>query len=541
LPSIPLSDIQARLSGKGELYQTLAMPLGIMYLSSYIKKHNELGYVKMLDYALGLNYVQERNYQEIRDYIRDIAVQAIDSPPDVIAVSLIFSSAVHFFAVCISELKSLWPNAVSIVGGTHVTNAFQIALENPNVNYVLRGEGEIALCEFIKQLSKSRKIQVKGIYAKENLAKLSKFEKTDMLEGLDNNPLPDTEIINTEEYVSAKGRKKSIGHAVNSRISSFITSRGCPFNCTFCSSHTVHGKKLRFRSIQNVVQEIKLMHEKYGVNLFIAEDDLFTAKKDRLLNMLAAFRKLNIPDFELQLPSALHVNSLDKDIIDALIETGLHIAHVAIESGSSYVQKSIINKCVDLKKAKEVVSYFKSKGVIVRCYFILGFPGETKGLMRETVEYAKDLQADWCNFIIATPLVGSEMYDQFVRMGCIQEDFYLHSNTIFSERQFDTPEISADELNDFAYRANLDINFLNNYNKVTGQYEKAISIYQDILESYPFHIIGWYCVMECYRLMGDYAMATKIKEKINDLIKSDSRANEMFVKYKDLIPNVNAQ
>jgi hypothetical protein len=164
---------------------------------------------------------------------------------------------------------------------------------------------------------------------------------------------------------------------------------------------------------------------------------LFTAKKSRFLEMLAAIRNLKIPDFEMQLPSALRVNDLDDDVIDALVETGLRIATLAIESGDDYVQKHIIRKNVDLTKAVHAVRRLKDLGIVVRCYFILGFPGETKEQMRQTVDYARGLGADWCNFIIATPLIGSVMYDQFVEMGCIPEHFFLQANTIFFEREFD--------------------------------------------------------------------------------------------------------
>lgn len=254
--------------------------------------------------------------------------------------------------------------------------------------------------------------------------------------------------------------------------------------------------------------------------------------------MLAAIRNLKIPDFEMQLPSALRVNDLDDDVIDALVETGLRIATLAIESGDDYVQKHIIRKSVNLTKAVHAVRRFKDQGIVVRCYFIFGFPGETKEQMRQTVDYARGLGADWCNFIIATPLIGSVMYDQFVEMGSIPEDFFLQANTIFMERQFDTPEISAAELNEFAYRANLDINFLNNHNKVTGQYEKAIVLYRDVVGTHPFHIIGRYCIMECQRLLGNLDDAAETENTILNLIRVDQRAQKMYEKYGDLMPNL---
>jgi MoaA/NifB/PqqE/SkfB family radical SAM enzyme len=293
---------------------------------------------------------------------------------------------------------------------------------------------------------------------------------------------------------------------------------------------------MRFRSVQNIVEEVKILNQKYGVTLFLPEDDLFTADKKRVMRLLAALRELNIPNVEMQFPDALSVNTLDESIIDEMARTGMKIATFAIESGSDYVQKQIIRKNCNLKKAKRLVEYAHSKGLITRCYFILGFPHETKEQMRETVEYAKSLVADWCVLMIATPLVGSEMYDQFVEMGCIQDNIETWSGTVFDKRHFDTEEITAEELNDFVYRANLERNFLCNPNIVNGNFARAIQLFKDIVWRYPFHIIGWYCLMESYKGLGDFNAALRTEESMRSLIRSDSRAADMYAKYCNLMP-----
>lgn len=511
------------------------MPLGIMYLSSYLQKQNEIGNVEILDYVLNMKNITE--YQKIEDFIREVAKKDVNYVPDILAVSLMFSASQQFFDLCINILKSMWPYATSIVGGVHATNCSKQIIENICVDYVARGEAEIAFSEFVKQYSNVEPIVVKGIYSKKNINSVSQLELCLYVEDLDNIPFPDWNLIKTDEYISEKGRKKNIGNAINSKIASIVTTRGCPFKCTFCSSHTVHGRKLRFRSVENIIAEIKLLYEKYGVTLFIPEDDLFTVKKERSKHLLTAIKSLNIPGLQLQFTNALSINTLDEQVMDELIDAGMRVTYLAIESGSQYVQKYIIKKNVNLKKAREVVKYLRDRGVIVRCYIILGFPSETREQMNETIEYVKSLNVDWCSFIVATPLIGSEMYNQFVQLGYIRDDIDTWSKAIFSERNFDTPEISALELNELIYRTNLECNFINNTNKVNRNYEKAITLYNDIVETYPFHIIGWYCIMECYKHLGDFEQVHRIYEKINNLIKYDKRAYEMFHKYNDLIPN----
>lgn len=534
LPTLPFDAIAANVNGqKTEQFQTLAYPLGIMYLSSYLKKQNKSVNIKLLDFALRINEIDK--YKTIEDFIKDTTEKTIDFKPDILAFSLIFSTSHHFFTFAVDKLKSFWPKAISIVGGVHATNCTKKLLQCKSVDYVARGEGEISFAKFVEQYECGQDINIKGIYSKSNIDQCQVLEMSDYVVDLDEIPFPDWEIIDMEVYANSLGRKHSIGDSTSKKIASIMASRGCPFQCIFCSSHTVHGRKMRYRSVENVIDEVKFLYEKYGITLFIPEDDLFTVNFDRTIKLLNGLKELNIPDFELQFPNALSVNTLSEPVMDALIDTGMKITNIAIESGSEYTQKYIIKKNCNLRKAKEIVKYFKAKGIVVRCYFILGFPKETKELMLETIEFAKSLGADWCIFSIAAPLIGSEMYEQFVQLGYIEDNIDLWSKAFFQERNFDTKEISAVELKEFAYRSNLECNFIDNINLTSGNYSKAIDIFTDITLRYPFHIIAWYCIMKCYKHLNDFENVIKVEKEIKNLIKTDKRALEMYTKYEYLI------
>lgn len=531
MPSIPLSDIEASFRNESLRVQSVSMPLGIMYVSSYLKKHGNASRVQLLDYVLALP--KSSDYKDVDDFITRVAERDVGSAPDVIGFSLNFSASYRFFARCLAILSTIWPKATVVVGGVHATNTTKALLELCDVDYVIRGEAELPFAEFIDQHSRSEKINVEGTYSKDDLTNSTEFTLSDQAADLDMLPFPDWELIDMDTYVTSLGRQREIG--TEHRAASLITTRGCPFWCTFCSAHTVHGRKMRFRSAKNVIDEIRLLNEKYGVTLLMLEDDLFTADHKRVLELLTAIKNLGMSGIEVQMPDGLSVNALDDDVVDELISVGMRISVLAIESGSEYVQKHVIKKNCNLEKARRLVNLLKSRGILVRCYFILGFPTETKEQMQETVNYAKSLGADWCVFNIATPLVGSEMHDQLVEMGCIKDNADTWSNTVFDRRQFDTPEMTAKDLNDFAYRANLDCNFLKNPNKVNGRFEKAIRIYKDVVSRYPFHVIAWYCIMECYRGLADEGQAKRVEMDLRKLIQSDKRAAEMFAKYGDMI------
>jgi len=521
--------------GTGAYYIQKSMPLSILYLSSYVKEFAPVDRVETLDFVTQLELLSELS--DLEKYVNLLADQ-VDFVPDVLAWSILFSTANDFYVDVAPMLKKRWPNAVVVAGGAHPTNCTRLILEEGLADYVACGEGEVSFAHFLTQLKNGENIDVKGIYNLEKLEQAGpqKLAIGEYHDDLDLYPLPDWEVVDMDAYMkSSISRKRDFGSSTDSLCASIMTSRGCPFHCTFCGSHTVHGRKMRYNSNERVLEEIQILHERYGATLFIPEDDLFTVHKPRIIKLLDAVRRLEIPDMEVQFPNALSVNTLDEDIIDALESVGMRIAVLAIESGSEYVQTNIIKKRCDLDRAMRLVSYIRSKGLYCRCYYIFGFPGESKAMMQETVDFAARLGADWANFNIAVPLVGTEMYEQYKELGVFKHDSEVFSS-IYIKRQFDTPEISADDLNDFQYRANIDVNFLKHPLICEERYAEAITIFQDILRSYPFHIFARYMISKCALLAGDEASSDKELAGIDRLIKTDVRARDLFDRYGDMLP-----
>lgn len=537
LLSTPLDNILGRFNNKDLVIQEIVMPLGLMYLSSYLKAHSSAEVVGIIDYPMEEGRLVES--ENLDAFIESTARNAISSPPDILAFSLNLSTSHHFFLMCSKILRSVWPQATIVVGGVHATNYTRQLLETGLVDFVFRGEGEVALARFVEQVAEGTSVKVRGVYAPTDdvAAPNPSLDLCDMVDDLDSLPFPDWDLIDTERYVLGITRfPKKHGDAPH-RMAEIFTSRGCPFRCTFCSSHTVHGRRVRFRSVGNIVSEVRALFDRYGVTTFFPEDDGFNVNKARTLELLSSLRALKIPGFEMQFPNGLSVASTDEEVVDSLIATGMRMATLAIESGSPHVQKNIIQKNCNLDKAKRLVAFIRSRGIRVRCYFILGFPHETREMMAETENYVRELGADWYDFFVATPLVGSEMYDEFLKEGLISDDPSVWRSGYFWKRTFDTPEITADDLNRFAYYLNLKYNFVENVNRVSGRYEEAVDLYEGVLKKYPYLVVGWYCLAECFRSMELPERQKDAVETMRRLIRDDKRAAEMFRQYGDLMPN----
>lgn len=530
------------------------LPLGILYLSSYVKEYNNgsVGEVGCIDYQTHMR--ESYKYEGAAEYIEQVADDCLDFVPDVLAFSVMFSTG-HYFALRAAEhLKKKWPNVVTIFGGMHSSNTADRLLAEPTVDYVCKGEGEEAFTEFVDNFHDlEKRSSIKGIYNRAAITKPGVKPITDYIADLDKIPLPDWDLLDMESYIRQATRMRRFEYdedvLYEKRAAILMTSRGCPFRCTFCASHTVHGRSMRYRSVENVMREMREIHKRFNVNVYAFEDDMFVCSRKQASDMLAEFIKFReeVEGFEIIFPNALSVNATTHEIIDLMKAAGMKMVNIAIESGSPYVQKNIVKKGVNLDKAKKMIAYLRQSGIITRTGFIIGFPGETKEMIEETIQYIDQVDADWSNINIASPLVGSEMYDQFQSMDVLPSDEIMWDKdfdkskkdreiSTMIARQFDTKEVGAQELCDIHYRANLRVNFLNNVNLREKKFAQAERLFEGITREYPFHLFGWWGRMVSFEGMGDKKKAEEIRQKICDLIENDEKAGNMYAKYGNMLP-----
>jgi len=532
--------------------QRINMPMGILYLGAVIQKSLPDANINVVDFAKILREHSDRNDREaisVERFIRDALKKSLAESyqPTMIGISILFSTA-HKTSMDLAEVcRKIWPKTPIVLGGIHSTSAVDSILENKAVDYVCRGEAESIIVEMVQKADQGEVLDtIQGVISRSKLAE-SKVNKhalpsSPLINNLDEIPFPAWNLIPMSEYIYNSIRRpyNIIRHRIDKVsshdfVATIVTSRGCPFQCTFCSSWTVHGRKMRYRSTENVIKELEILTEKYGVNSIIPEDDLFTVKKPRIIKLCNTIFERFQNKLDFQFPNGLSVATLDKDVIEALCKVGISLANVAIESGSEYTQRHIIKKNCNLERARKITKLFYDKGVITRTYFIIGFPGETRELIKESLDYAASLPIDWVNIGVAAPLIGSEMYEQFIERGDIDTS-YNWDNAFYLERTFDTPEVSAQELKDIMQLANLKINFFENYNIRTKNWNRAITLFIEIIDNYPLHLAGLYCLAICYRGKGDEATSEKYMKRCRELIVDESR-NDLAKLHMRLAPD----
>lgn len=515
----------------------LSFPLGVITIAGWCIQELSDFNIQIIDFMMELHKHlsnKEKKPTSFEEFVFH-HLKKNNYNPDYIGISFSSSNGHRPNLELVRISKKLWPKCKIIVSGTHATTFAHVIIKDPNIDYIIRGTGDTVFPELIKCLSENNNPHhLSGVVS--NIENITSFAP----------PLNDLNVIPKYPYhlldmeYLIKNESTAPIKSADSRTAIIMTSRGCPFSCTYCAASQVHGKKVHFFDLDRIINEIKYLIETYHINQVNIIDDLFGADKSYFYEFFSKIdqQKLN---FKLNIPAGLSINIYDEDMIDVLIDHGLDAVYFPLESGSKYVQKEVIKKKINFEKVKHLVSYTKSKNIFTGVNIILGFPGETKEMIKETYQFLKDLKMDWVAFFSAYPYPGTEMTDTLLQRGDITEDqlikFWDTSTQGFKQRTFDTKEITGKELSDLIYDYNIKINFFENHNIKSSNYDHILPKLNKIIERFPFHIIALACRAQCYYKKGLEKLSYKDIAEISYLINHNKESKKLFDKYETLIYN----
>jgi magnesium-protoporphyrin IX monomethyl ester (oxidative) cyclase len=390
---------------------SVTFPLGIAYIAAYIEKK---GYdVSVIDCVV-LDQTKKPVYnnknkksdkmhfglawEELEKKIRVIC-------PDVVGVSCLFSSQSENSHRVAKIVKKIGKIPV-VFGGAHPSSLPWDVLKDKNVDAIVIGEGEETFYQYLQNMSDPEKLYKLDGFAFRIKNKVIVNKKNNFFEDLDKLPFPARHLFPMNLYFSAK-----YGHGVDmmrSPITSMITSRGCPYNCVFCSIHTVWGKAYRARSTKNVVDEIELLVKDYGVREIHFEDDNLTLNKGRMIEICKEIIKRKI-DIRWTTPNGVALWTLDRNVLSYMKRAGCYKLCFGIESGDLETQK-FIRKGVPLDRAKKIIRDANDLGIWTHGFFIIGFPFENRDSIENSFKYAIKTDLDFASFFLAAPYPETELY-----------------------------------------------------------------------------------------------------------------------------------
>jgi magnesium-protoporphyrin IX monomethyl ester (oxidative) cyclase len=420
------------------------MPLGLAYLAAFLERE---GYkVKILDASVEApEHEVELDENRIRFGLSFEAIQEVITSysPDVVGVSMLYScQADNGYAVC-KVVKQVNQDILTVVGGADPTSQPEDVLKNPDIDFVVLGEGEIPMTSLLQCLQSGKSLEkIDGIgYRTEREVKIQ--PKIHFIEDLDSLPFPAWHLLAFGKYFAANCAH---GTFRESPYAPVFTSRGCPYACTYCFTYNVHGRRFRMRSVQSILSEIETLMRDYGIKEVHFEDDSLTSDRKRAFDLFSELikRKLNLL---WTTPNGVAIATLDKDLLHLMQQSGCYKLIIAVESGSQRVLSKIMHKPLKLDKVTEIMGILAELNMPVALYWMLGLPGETKKEIEDSINLAVKLRSIhpmvYSSFSVFTPFKGTKLYKVCQENGYLKNELD-HNKLKFCFSQISTPELSSE-------------------------------------------------------------------------------------------------
>jgi len=383
------------INPKFENANSFWIPLGLAYIASYLEKNSFA--VKIID----ANVLQINN-EKVADLIK--------GKPDIVGISAMTSVIYSAWEIA-KSIKQKFPKTLIVLGGPHPSILPEESLKNEFIDIVVLGEGEEAMKEIAVSFRNGtiKLNEIRGIAYKTNSDEIKRTEPRPLIENLDKLPFPARHLFpSLGKYVPEAYKRMP--------VATVLTSRGCPYRCTFCYAG-IFGKKFRSRSPENIISEIEHLKKDFGIKEFHICDDNFFLDGKRVLRFceLLKEKKINLP---WACVGGLRVNLVEKspELLKLMAQTGCYRTALGIESGNQQILDNI-QKDITLEQVRKAVKTLNKAGILVGGLFMIGNYGESEKTVDDTIRFAKSLSIDFAEFMTATPYPGTQLYDQVLGKG----------------------------------------------------------------------------------------------------------------------------
>jgi len=373
-------------------------------------------------------------------YIKDLS-------PDMVMVSALSVEYHQQHHQAINLARQACPECITVMGGVYPTVMSEDALENENLDYIFIGHAEDRIGAFVQAAASGNVDEIRampgiGFHGAEGQPVINPVKT--YIGDVKEMVRPDYSLIDMDFYL----KQSSKDYQFNSDLptATLLTSYGCPYNCIFCATRTISGRKVAFRPVEEVLDEIDYLVSYYGVKNLIFLDECFLARRSRVEAILQAL--IDREDKLVFKIATVSAWNLDDALLEMMRQAGCIQISVSVESGNPRVLHDIIRKPLDLDIIPGIVKKCKELGIDIGANFVIGFPGETWEEIRDTFRYAESQDFDVVHFHIATPLPGTDLYKLAAEQGMLPPDFSFKDPRYFGYGQafIGTDEFTPQEL-----------------------------------------------------------------------------------------------
>ena len=375
---------------------------GLAYLATYIR--DIVNDIKI--------YIPPNKYTR-----ENIIAEINKTKPEVVGISM-YTLSFSETSKIVKLIKRIDKSIIIVAGGPHPSGCPEETLKQlPDLDFIIIGEGEIGFRKLLEFLKEERSLKNYKEFSKIPGLAWRQDDKIIcnepiFIEDLDSLGLPAYDLMPPNTYIGSTGS----GFMKSKHIGFICSSRGCPRLCTFCAGSKVNSRKTRFRNPKNVVEEIKMVHDKYGIREIQFTDPDLSINKKHLRKICELMIKEKI---KIYWSSAIHSASLDEKLLGLMKKSGCYMIRLGVESGSERILK-MIKKGISFDRIEKLTKLINKHGIHVHAFFMIGFPTETMEDIKKTLKLSRKLKLDSASFAILQPLPGSEIFEKYINSGSSQ-------------------------------------------------------------------------------------------------------------------------
>jgi radical SAM superfamily enzyme YgiQ (UPF0313 family) len=500
--------LQKKKDGKYYNLPPTDLPLGFLSISAFLKKHADVN-VKLIDFNVLVFEEDEFPYNSFFEYAIK-RLNDIDFHPDIVGISGLFSPSYQNFLELGKASKERFPDALVIGGGNIPTSAYNEIYSSKysdTFDALCFGEGELPMLELVNTDSTFEYLSLSKTWVTKEKIENGFDPEHNFISDLDEIPFYDYDLCDIDKHNANLVVKTAFATTDNLRSFHVVTSRGCPFKCTFCASHAVHGRKMRSHSVERLREDFSLLRYKYKADTLVFQDDHLMDNNNRVYKILDILKELGLNSIY---QSGLALYALDRPMLEAFHAAGVRQLVLAVESGSPRVLKYLMKKPLKLEISQRVANDCRDLGIYTNTNILIGMPGETKEDIEEGRKNLAKINSNWFHINCASPLVGSEMHKISKQKG------YIKGETLGADYKMavvETTEFSTDYIQDMQYIMNLELNFVNNNDMKIGDYNIALEGFNGVISVKHDHTFAWYYAAKCHYALGNQSEADHCAEQ----------------------------
>lgn len=404
-----------------DIVQEKCIFLGPAYLSAILKKR---GYETALLHFKNLEFTKENILRSVKAY-----------DPDLILVSILSTHSTNRGKFFVKTVKENF-NIPVLLGGVAVTVAPDEFIKEPYIDMICIGEGEGAVCDVADAVKNNQSVEnIPNLWVKTKDGSVKKNMSRPLITNLDELPFPDRDLFPDD-----------IGTKENPRYDlEILGSRGCPFSCTYCINKIIQtlysqqpGKFVRYRSPQNVIDELLHIKKKYSPKSIWFYDETFTSNLKWLREFATLYKKNNI---NIPLNATARPETINQQVIDCLKDANIEFMRMGVESGDEGIRRKILNRQMSNEQIDRALKLLKKNNILVKTYNMVGIPEETKMSVFETILINIDNDIEIAQYTIFQPYPSTPMYDY-----CKSKNYIVKRmediEGVWEESPLSTPKLS---------------------------------------------------------------------------------------------------